>query len=55
MMFPESAECYRAREQHWRKLEAEGISFKGGRADPSRHLTWLDLAARSESHARLRS
>ena len=38
-----------------RRLETEGISFKGGRADPSRHLTWLDLAARSESHARLGS
>ena len=31
------------------RLEAEGIGFVGGRADPSRRLTWLDLAARLES------
>jgi len=28
-----------------RRLEAEGVSFQGGRADPGRHLTWLDLEA----------
>ena len=32
-----------------RRLEAEGIGFAGGRADPARHVTWLDLAARLES------
>ena len=37
-----------------RRLEAEGIRFQRGRADPSRHLTWLDLAARSETPARIR-
>jgi alkylated DNA nucleotide flippase Atl1 len=37
------------------RLEAEGIRFREGRADPARHLTWLDLAARSETRARLRS
>jgi alkylated DNA nucleotide flippase Atl1 len=34
-----------------RRLEAEGIRFQKGRADPTRHLTWLDL----ESRATLRS
>lgn len=32
-----------------RRLEAEGIVFAAGRADPGRHLTWLDLAARLEN------
>ena len=32
-----------------RRLEAEGIVFAGHRADPLRHVTWLDLAARMES------
>lgn len=32
-----------------RRLEAEGICFASGRADPRRHVTWLDLAARLES------
>jgi alkylated DNA nucleotide flippase Atl1 len=36
-----------------RRLEAEGISFVSGRADPARHLTWLDLASRFESRAKL--
>lgn len=31
------------------RLEAEGIRFEGDRADPSRRLTWLDLATRLES------
>jgi alkylated DNA nucleotide flippase Atl1 len=30
------------------RLEAEGIRFEQDRADPSRRLTWLDLAARLE-------
>jgi alkylated DNA nucleotide flippase Atl1 len=38
-----------------RRLEDEGIRFSGGRADPARHLTWLDLASRFETHATLRS
>jgi alkylated DNA nucleotide flippase Atl1 len=38
-----------------RRLEAEGIRFAGGRADPARHLTWLDLASRFETPATLRS
>ncbi|HEY8761153.1 MAG TPA: MGMT family protein [Candidatus Dormibacteraeota bacterium] len=38
-----------------RRLEAEGIRFRGGRADPARHLTWLDLASRFETRATLRS
>jgi alkylated DNA nucleotide flippase Atl1 len=29
-----------------RRLESEGIRFRNGRADPARHVTWLDLAAR---------
>jgi alkylated DNA nucleotide flippase Atl1 len=36
-----------------RRLEAEGIRFLDGRADPARHLTWLDLAARFETRATL--
>jgi len=32
-----------------RRLEAEGIRFERDRADPSRRVTWLDLAARLES------
>ena len=31
-----------------RRLEAEGIRFRNSRADPARHLTWLDLASRFE-------
>jgi alkylated DNA nucleotide flippase Atl1 len=29
-----------------RRLAAEGVGFKGARADPRRHVTWLDLEAR---------
>jgi len=32
-----------------RRLEAEGVRFQGARADPSRHVTWLDLEARADS------
>jgi alkylated DNA nucleotide flippase Atl1 len=32
-----------------RRLEKEGIRFVTGRADPGRHVTWLDLASRLES------
>jgi len=38
-----------------RRLEMEGIRFKDGRADPVRHVTWLDLAARFETRATLRA
>jgi alkylated DNA nucleotide flippase Atl1 len=38
-----------------KRLESEGIRFRNGRADPVRHLTWLDLAARFETRATLRS
>lgn len=34
-----------------RRLEAEGVRFEGARADPRRHLTWLDLEARSGDQA----
>jgi alkylated DNA nucleotide flippase Atl1 len=34
-----------------RRLEAEGISFRNGRADPARHLTWLDLESRATLRA----
>ena len=37
-----------------RRLEAEGIRFAGDRADPKRHLTWLDLESRFETRATLR-
>ncbi len=36
-----------------RRLESEGVHFSGGRADPARHLTYLDLAGRLELEARL--
>jgi len=29
------------------RLEAEGVRFFGERADPARHVTWLDLRARA--------
>jgi alkylated DNA nucleotide flippase Atl1 len=29
-----------------RRLEGEGVRFQGSRADPRRHLTWLDLESR---------
>jgi alkylated DNA nucleotide flippase Atl1 len=38
-----------------RRLAREGIRFLKGRADPTRHLTWLDLAARLERRATLRA
>ncbi|MBO0707632.1 MAG: DNA methyltransferase [Candidatus Dormibacteraeota bacterium] len=31
------------------RLEAEGIRFRGDRADPARHVTWLDLRARADA------
>ena len=39
----------RAREECRRRLESEGIAFRNERADPGRHLTWLDLEARLRS------
>jgi len=32
-----------------RRLEREGVRFEGRCADPARHLTWLDLAARLDA------
>ncbi len=32
------------------RLEAEGVRFVGERADPARHVTWLDLQARAHPH-----
>lgn len=31
------------------RLEAEGLQFLGERADPGRHVTWLDLRARADA------
>lgn len=31
------------------RLEAEGVTFVGDRADPARHVTWLDLQARADA------
>lgn len=30
------------------RLEAEGVRFRGERADPARRVTWLDLRARGD-------
>ena len=38
-----------------RRLEAEGIGFRGAVADPRRRVTWLDLAARAAAPATLGS
>jgi alkylated DNA nucleotide flippase Atl1 len=29
------------------RLEKEGVTFVGDRADPARHVTWIDLQARA--------
>lgn len=31
------------------RLEAEGVKFAGERADPARHVTWLDLLGRADA------
>lgn len=38
-----------ARDRVRTRLEAEGVRFFGDRADPTRHLTWLDLQARADA------